>query len=394
MALHKEKIKDWYRMQLILLGVRTKKVLTGPWHVQIDLTNACNNNCVGCWCHSPMLEELAMDAETKKKFIPFDVAKKLINDLASMGTREIYFTGGGEPFMHPQTIELIEYVKSKGLRCDMSNNFTLLNQDKIKRIVQAGMDNMNCSIWAGSASAYVKTHPNKTEADFEKIVERFETFNHEKKRLGTSKPTLRIYNVISSLNWDDFDNMLEFAHRVKADGIDFTPTDIIPGKTDSLMLDQNQTGQLADKLKRIRPQLANLERKYSHRIYFHNYDQFLRRLESTNTQNGVYDESIIGTMPCYAGWTFLRILADGNVNSCLKTVRMPIGNIFEDSIKNIWKNAKQSEFRKHAIDYDVNDPYFFNMGNSHQKNTNGCLLCCDNLGLNLLIDGKLKKHKG
>ncbi len=63
---------------------------TGPLSVQIDLTNKCNNNCIGCWCNSPLLGNKAMDPETKRKKLPFELVKKLIDELDKMCVREIF----------------------------------------------------------------------------------------------------------------------------------------------------------------------------------------------------------------------------------------------------------------------------------------------------------------
>ena len=384
------RLKDNVQKAKIAAGILDRKIYTGPLTVQIDITNSCNSDCVGCWCHSPLLGEIAMTPETKKKFLPYPLVKKLIDDLDDLGVRDIYFTGGGEPFMHPNAVEIMEYVKKKGIRCDMSNNFTLVNEKKAERLVKAGVDNMNCSVWAGSPEAYDRVHPNKTKEAFYRVEHMFKHFYKLKQKYRTNKPTLFIYDVISTLNYDDFENMVEFAFRVKVTGIDFTPTDIVPGKTDVLMLNKEQREWLADKVRNIWPKFHYWERKYNHKIEFRNYDQFLRRLQG-NTEKGVYDQSIIGTIPCYAGWTFLRILGDGNVNSCLKSIRIPIGNIYEKSIKEIWMGSRQCTFRKHTIDYDVKDPYFRNIGNMWQREENGCLLCCDNLGLNLATHGGLQK---
>jgi MoaA/NifB/PqqE/SkfB family radical SAM enzyme len=163
------KLKDNIQAAKMALGIVRKRPFTGPWTVQIDINNSCNNNCIGCWCHSPLLGELAMDAETKKKFLPFDLLKRLIDNLDSLGVRDIYFTGGGEPFLHPNAVEIMEYVKKKNIRCDMSTNFTLIDEKKAEQLVKAGIDNMNCSVWAGSSEAYQKTHPNKTASTFDKI---------------------------------------------------------------------------------------------------------------------------------------------------------------------------------------------------------------------------------
>lgn len=387
----KNKFKDNLQAAKIAAGILDKRIYTGPWTVQIDLNNSCNNNCVGCWCHSPLLGELAMDSETKKKRISYETAIKLIDDLDDMGVRDIYFTGGGEPFMHPRAIEIIEYVKKKGIRCDMSNNFTLVTKDIAERLVRCGMDNINCSIWAGSPEAYVKTHPNKTKETFHRVEKMFKYLYYLKKKYKTNKPTVHIYNVISSYNYTDFENMVEFAFKTKVNGIDFTPTDIVPGKTDKLMLSKKQSKELSEKIINIWPKIREWEKKYNHRIEFKNYHQFLRRTNSEEIEKGQYDQSIIGTIPCYAGWTFLRILADGTVVPCLKAIRIPIGNINEQSIKKIWFSKDLVEFRKHTINYNLKDPYFRKIGNEYQKVENGCVLCCDNLGLNLLVQGELDK---
>ncbi len=386
----KARFKDKISQAKIAAGILDKRVYNGPWEVQIDLTNMCNNDCIGCWCHSPLLEELAMPSEIKKKKLPYELVLKLIDDLEQIGTRYIYFTGGGDPFMHPNTTEIIEYVKKKSLICDMSTNFTLVTKEKAEKIVKAGMDHLNISLWAGSPKSYDDTHPNKTGKDFLKLIEMLKYMHLLKKRFNKTKPIIHIYNVISTRNYWDFDNMLETAYKTKVNGIDFTPTDVVPGKTDSLMLSREQADWLITKVKESPELMKRLERKYKHKIDFRGKNHFIRRLSNIGVQKGEYDSNIIGSMPCYAGWTFLRILADGNVNSCLKSVRIPIGNIYENNIKEIWMNKNQAEFRKHTIDYNPNNPYFRNIGNEHQKG-NGCYLCCDNLGINMAVHGEMKR---
>ncbi|NTV23988.1 MAG: radical SAM protein [Nanoarchaeota archaeon] len=385
----KDRILDKLAQAKIAAGIMDRKVYNGPWEVQIDLTNTCNNDCIGCWCHSPLLGELAMSPEQKKKRLTFDTARQLIDDLHAMGTRYIYFTGGGEPFMHPNALEVIEYVKHKGMITDMSTNFTLINEEKARRLVKAGMDHMNISLWAGSGYSYAATHPNKEEKDFDRLIAMLRYLADQKRKLGRNRPQVHIYNVISTKNYMDFENMIEIAYIARVNGIDFTPTDVVPGKTDSLMLSREQADELRQKVEAVPSLMQKMEKKYHHKIDFRGRQHFIRRLSNLGVSHGEYDSNIIGTMPCYAGYTFLRILADGNVNSCLKSVRIPVGNINEKSIRDIWHGAKQEEFRKHTIDYDPKNPYFENIGNEHQKG-NGCYLCCDNLGINMAVHGSMK----
>jgi MoaA/NifB/PqqE/SkfB family radical SAM enzyme len=88
-----------------------RRAFAGPIWVQIDLTNMCNNNCIGCWCNSPLLEEKRMSAFAKKQTLSFDVIKKLIDDLKDIGTERVFLCGGGEPTLHPDIKEIIVYVK-------------------------------------------------------------------------------------------------------------------------------------------------------------------------------------------------------------------------------------------------------------------------------------------
>ncbi len=382
--------KNFVQKAKIAQGIYDKKIYSGPWEVQIDITNMCNYNCIGCWCHSPLLGNMAMDKETKKKKLPFSLVKKILQELKEMGTRYIYFTGGGEPFMHSEAIEIIEYAKKQGFMTDMSTNFSLVTKEIAERLVKAGMNHMNISLWAGSPKSYDKTHPNRKPEDFNKIVKMLKYINKIKKKYKTIRPVIHIYNVISTKNYWDFDNMIETAFITKVNGVDFTPTDVVPGRTDQLMLNREQADWLAEKIESSDILIEKLEKKYNHKIEFRSRDHFLRRIQNLGIEKGIYDTTIIGKQPCYAGWTFLRILGDGNVNSCLKSVRIPIGNIYEDSIKNIWMNKKQKEFRKHTIDYNTDNLYFKNMGNEHQKG-NGCMMLCDNLGLNLAVHRKISK---
>ena len=106
----------------------------GPHWVQIDLTNNCNNNCIACWCNSPLLGDKAMPPEVKKQTLDYHVVIRLIDKLSTMGTKELYFSGGGEPFMHPRVIDILSYAKSKRFICHLHTNFTLVDEDILNRL--------------------------------------------------------------------------------------------------------------------------------------------------------------------------------------------------------------------------------------------------------------------
>ena len=356
------------------------EAFTGPLSVQIDLTNKCNNNCIGCWCNSPLLGDKAMDPETKKKELPFELIKKLIDELDEMCVREVYLTGGGEPFMHPKIMDIIEYIKSKGMGCDMSTNFTLINKERAEKLVGLGIDHMNISMWAGTAEIYVKTHPNKKEDDFYRMRDMLIYLGKLKKKERKKKPIINIYNVISNLNYDEIKEMIDFAFLVRADSVDFTMMDPVEGRTEILLLNEEQRYELIKEISKVREYVNKKNAEFGVELKVNSLEQFLRRVSNENSKEGNYDSNIVDTIPCYAGWTFARVMANGNILSCLKSHLMPIGNIYKQSFKKAWYSKKQRLFREKSK-CKKSDSYFSKIN---------CYKSCDNLGTNLSIHGKIQ----
>lgn len=356
------------------------EAFTGPLSVQIDLTNRCNNNCIGCWCNSPLLGNKAMDLETKKKELPFELVKNLIDELDEMSVREVYLTGGGEPFMHPKVMEIIDYIKSKGIGCDMSTNFTLINKERAEELVDLGVDHMNISIWAGTAKTYVKTHPNKTDEDFYKMRDMLIYTANLKDKKGKTKPIINIYNVIFNMNFHEIKEMIDFAFLVKADSVDFTMMDPVEGRTEILLLNEEQRCELIKEINKVKDYVDKKNSEFGVELKVNALGQFLRRVSNEESKKGKYDSNIVDTIPCYAGWTFARIMANGDILSCLKSHLMSIGNIYKQSFKEAWYSKKQGLFREKSK-CKKSDPYFSKIN---------CYKSCDNLGTNLSIHGKIQ----
>jgi len=378
--LHLKKIRDYY---LDIIGILDGSfAYKGPSFVQIDLTNDCNNDCIGCWCNSPLLKEKRINQNVKRQTLPFEVVKHTVDNLHKIGTKEIYFAGGGEPFMHPQIMEIIEYTKSKGLRCYINTNFTLLTEDMIRRIVELQVDNLVVSIWAGSAKTYLATHPNKSEEMFYQLKGMLKFLNFLKKEILR----VNIYNVISNLNYHELESMVDFAVETNSDSVEFTVIDTIPDATDKLLLTdpQRETVLLAcQKIKR------RLEGDLKSKIKILQFEQFIRRVENKDAKEANYDKNILNDMPCYIGWLFSRILADGNVNFCLKAHRIPVGNVYAHDFSYIWNGKKQQEFRKRALCASKEDVFFSFIGNDPNSKV-GCFRSCDDLARNVNLHKKIQ----
>lgn len=354
----------------------------GPSFVQIDLTNNCNNDCIGCWCNSPLLEEKKINPEVKIKTLPFKRVIRLIDELCRMGARQIYYAGGGEPFMHPQLMQILRHTKRKGLECYVNTNFTLVDEKIVKKLVDLEVDSLIVSVWAGTAQVYSATHPNKSEATFYQIKDMLQLLNSIKRKF----PVIKLYNVIFNMNYQELEKMIEFALQTKSEMVEFTVIDTIPEKTDKLLLSNKEREILFEDCKRIKEKYDSPN--FKNRIMLFGFEEFMRRISNTDAKVAEYDSNIIGTMPCYAGWVFTRILADGNVNSCLKSHRFPVGNILSQDFGQIWNDTLQMYFREKTIRFQINDSFFSLIGNDPDSNM-GCYKSCDNIGHNMDMHGRL-----
>lgn len=370
---------------LDILGIFDGKMaFKGPFHVQIDLTDFCNNNCLACWCNSPLLEEKKHSAE-QKSTLPFELAKELIDNLSAMKTSEIYFSGGGEPFCHPRIMEILAYAKKKGFICYVNTNFTLLDKEKINKLIDLGVDHLTVSTWAASAEVYAKTHPNKSKEAFLKIAENLKYLNSAKK----DKPYIKLYNVIFNENYQELLKMVDFARWTGSESLEYAFVDTIPGKTEKLLLNAEQIKMLQQDIEKL-SSLIDQDGKIGNVTLFR-FNTFKRRASScADLTQATYDRNIIDKMPCYIGWCFARILPNGDINSCLKAHRIPVGNLYQNNFKQIWNNEKQILFRNKTLVYRKSDAFFRLIGNDPNVQEAGCYKSCDDIGRNVYMHNRIK----
>ncbi|UCC41120.1 MAG: radical SAM protein [Candidatus Aminicenantes bacterium] len=381
-------LKDKY---LDILGIYDGEYgYKGPFHVQIDLTNNCNNSCIACWCNSPLLQEKRLSEAEKQKHLPLELVKEFLDETERMGTKEVYYSGSGEPFMHPHIMEVIEYTKKKRLTCHVNTNFTLLDKTKIGDLIDLGVDFLTVSVWAGTPETFCHVHPGSNEDVFFKLKNNLIYLNRKKKE-KMNNPLIKIYDVIFNMNYFELEEMVSFAESTSSEFIEFTLADTIPNGTDILRLNEKQTQELIEISKKIR-RGANKDNKMPSGLELFQFHQFLRRISvAKDVEEAKYDRNIINSMPCNAGWLFARIMPDGEVHSCLKAHRIPTGSLYLNRFSEIWNSEKQSYFRKKTLAYEKNDPFFRLIGNDPSTKEAGCYKTCDDIGRNTWMFNRIGK---
>jgi MoaA/NifB/PqqE/SkfB family radical SAM enzyme len=234
--------------------------LAGPSDLEIDLTNNCNLHCAGCWIHSLLLGDDRLSGERRRATLAYDHLERLLRDARRMGTRRVQLSGAGEPMLHPRFDDIVALIKELGLELTIITNFTLVDEARARRLVDLGVDELTISLWAGSTETYLRTHPTARPELFGQIVSVARQLADYRRATGTDRPRLKVYDVISTLNCDEIREMIDAARVMGADTIEFTPIDVVPGRTDELALTPKDRERVLDQLLGVRRRGDYLQR--------------------------------------------------------------------------------------------------------------------------------------
>ena len=166
--------------------IREEKVIP-PIHAQFIPTNKCNMSCSFCSCAE----------DDRKTEMSLKDAKKIIGDLASLGTLAVTITGGGEPILHPNFNEIIECFSKHSIEIGLVTNGLLLSSiksdtlDKIKWCRISNSDGRHCSLgYQQNIGRAISAHP---EIDW--------SFSHV---VSTTPNYLEIMTIVKFANNNNF----------------------------------------------------------------------------------------------------------------------------------------------------------------------------------------------
>jgi len=134
-------------------GLR-EKAKKFPAMCVISFVYVCNAKCPSCPYTNSKIRNSYKDAPYMKKDI-----FKMIADQCGKHRAWIRISGGGEPMLHPQAVELIEYAKKKGAKIGLITNGSKFTESNTKRLLKAGVDMVEFSVDAADAKAYARLRP-------------------------------------------------------------------------------------------------------------------------------------------------------------------------------------------------------------------------------------------
>jgi len=316
------------------------KVFTGPFLVQLDLTNTCNTRCLYCMNYSKLGLEREYPKEWMGTSLELEYIKKVIPELRALDVKQVDLVGNGEPFAHPHILEVIRLVKENGMRCTVRTNGLLIDRGMVDHFMTLGLDGIDLSLWAGSGPGYVETHPLESEESFLKIRDWLGYLAEQRALHRAVKGFhLKILNVIGRRNFSRIREMLDFGGHVKADYVIFKPVMgefFKPEVQDALVLTEDEKRQVAGICDD-----ASGKTKVRHNLR-----------EFVDAGKRVYRVQF-----CWFGWLYSRLTVSGDVIPCCGCLEHSMGNFKDEGFEKIWNGQKYREFRRRSRNIHT-DGYF------------------------------------
>lgn len=134
-----------------------------PLMIVISITYPCNFGCPECPYSDGNSEIRQFYSKNKADMFPMELWEKIAEEAGPYGSF-LRCTGGGEPYLHPKMVQMIEFAKQQGARIWINTNGSRLGPDKrgrerLERTVAAGADLIEFSMDAGDAKNYAILRP-------------------------------------------------------------------------------------------------------------------------------------------------------------------------------------------------------------------------------------------
>jgi MoaA/NifB/PqqE/SkfB family radical SAM enzyme len=253
-----------------------------------------------------------------------------------MGTKQIYFVGTGEPFLHPQIFDLIAAAKKSGFELIVYTNGLPLDKDVIGKLIDLRLDVLRVSLWATSPEKFVQQVDQISADLFYRIIENMTSLSRIKKELGVQHPFLELCQTITHQNLDDLNDTVAVARKTACDKmcfspiVDFAEEELVPFVPD------------AAETEKIRNNLTDIKKRLDDLSIVHNIDTMLLHYR--------IDGKIFKSLPCYPAWYFSYFRSDGRVFACQRNTyeTTPLGDLQTARFRDIWNNDSYRAFRSTA----------------------------------------------
>ncbi|MBN1302567.1 MAG: radical SAM protein [Melioribacteraceae bacterium] len=321
-----------------------------PLFISFTLTNACNLRCSMCgqWSDSGYVRNKIVDVNPG---LNVDDWKSLVDEISGHKIRFILIRGG-EPFLYPGIMDLLEYINGKGIFMSIDTNGTVINK-YAAGLVKLGNMHITFSV---DGPEHIHDEVRGMQGSFNKIKENIALFNKLENE-SSKKISKSICFTISKYSYKGLGEMPAVARDMGITSISIVPSyyfsaetgekyesefrDIFKSDTYSWRgFHQNGSGIDFNVFeKEYAKYISALDGIENYPFMPFGLDQYKMWFESTDT--------VVGSSECMNVEKLMDIQPNGDANFCIDFPDYSIGNVKEMSIEEIWNGEKANFFRKY-----------------------------------------------
>lgn len=284
--------------------------------LQFELSSRCNERCIHCYIPNEKKRQ-GFDMSTEK-------VKSILDEFALMGGLHVTLSGG-EVFLHNDLMEIVRYCRKKDLIISILSNLISLKDDHIPILKETNVSLIQVSLYSMDPEIHdtittVKGSFEKTKAAIEKLV--------------AADVPVQISCPVMKANRQSYAKVLEYAKSLK-----------VKAQTDYIMIAQADlnTSNLANRLS-----IEETEELLRDIIkYDTQYKDDTLKKSPISYQIKFHLERFKKQPVCGVGYDNCCITANGDVYPCAGWQNYILGNVYKNSLKEIWENSERiKELRK------------------------------------------------
>lgn len=253
-----------------------------------------------------------------------------------VGTFSINFSGG-EPMIKPGFLDLMAFCHANGIHSGVTTNGSALNRKNAAKLVAARPFNLCVSVDAPDAEThdYLRGRPGL----FRRLSDGIKYVREERERAGLDFPII-IKPTVSQKNFRLLPDMVEWTKQIGATAMNFQPLDRwTPETYNELWIEADEH----DDLQKVVDTMIELKRRGEPIV---NSEQVISLMVRHFREESAPPEA----MPCRVGLRDYFIRTNGDVEVCW--YYPAIGNVKEQSARDIWYGPKAQEIRKQTVACD------------------------------------------
>lgn len=279
-----------------------------PAILMIEPTNFCNLSCPLCPTGNKSLKRA-------RGFMEFNGFTKIIDECGDY-LLNLTLWNYGEPMLHKNIYDMIEYAKKKKIFIRMSTNGHFFSSpENAERLVKSRLDDLIISLDGASQETLSKY---RLGANFEEIINGIKSVVEAKKKLQSKLPFIEVQFVVMRHNEHEVDKIKEIADHIGIDKLTL--------KTASLEMDR--TDPQPDKMEKFLPTSED-------------HSRYNKQGEKLKIKKMLKNN-------CVRLWLSSVINWNGDVVPCCYDPEgiFTFGNALEEPFKKIWINDKYAKFRE------------------------------------------------